>query len=144
MMRTRTLLITTAIVLAVPFAVAAQTANSGMKCGPVAFSNEKMTYTGGPCVGSADTSGPTAYQAAPAGSQSSSMTKAEMKQGMQPTTGYAQPMPMQQAQAVSMGPNSNMASPNMAPMGDQCGPSNAAAIKDEYGRKYNCRGDRIR
>lgn len=29
-------------------------------------------------------------------------------------------------------------------MEDQCGPTNAATIKDEYGRSYNCRGDRIR
>jgi len=31
-----------------------------------------------------------------------------------------------------------------ASMNDQCGPSNVASITDEYGRKYNCRGDRIR
>ena len=53
--------------------------------------------------------------------------------------GYAQPgyVPMQ-SQAVAAGPS-------YASMGDQsCGASNAVAIKDEYGHKYNCRGDRIR
>jgi hypothetical protein len=150
----RTLLITTAIAFAVPLAAANAQSVVHTKCGPVSFSNEKMAYTGGPCIGSPDTSGPTANQAAPAGSQSSSMTKAEMKQGVQPGygPGYAQPMPPQQAQAVSMGPNMaspnmaspNMASPNMALGSDQCGPMNAATIKDEYGRRYNCRGDRIR
>jgi hypothetical protein len=141
MMRTRTLLIAATTVLVLPLASASAQSVVGTKCGPVAFSSEKMTYTGGPCLGSTDTSGPTANQAVPAGSQSSSVTKAEMKQGMQPGYGY-QPMPMQQAQAVQMGPSASMG-PNMAPMGDQCGPMNAAAIKDEYGRKYNCRGDRI-
>jgi hypothetical protein len=30
-------------------------------------------------------------------------------------------------------------------MGNQsCGPAKAVAIADEFGRKYNCRGDRIR
>jgi hypothetical protein len=30
-------------------------------------------------------------------------------------------------------------------MTDQpCGPANVAAITDEYGHKYNCRGDRLR
>ena len=48
---------------------------------------------------------------------------------------YGQPMP---AQAVATGPS-------YASMGNQsCGPSNAVAITDEYGHKYNCRGDRIR
>jgi|tagenome__1003787_1003787.scaffolds.fasta_scaffold19692037_1 hypothetical protein len=150
MMRIRTLLITTAITLAVPLAAGAQSVStSGTKCGPVSWSTDKMAYSAAPCNAEAvGTGGPTARQATTAGSQSSSMTKAEMKQGMQPgyaptPQGYA-PMPMQQAQAVSMGPSPSMASPNMAPMGDQCGPTNAAAIKDEYGRKYNCRGDRIR
>ena len=147
MMRTRTLLITVAIAFVVPLAAANAQSVVGTKCGPVAFSSERMAYTGGPCIGSTDTSGPTANQAVQAGSQSSSVTKAEIKQGMQPgyappQPGYA-PMPMQQAQAVSMGPNPNMG-PNMAPMGDKCGPMNATAIRDEYGRKYNCRGDRIR
>jgi hypothetical protein len=145
MMRTRTLLITTAIVLAVPLAAGAQSVSTaGTKCGPVSWSTDKMAYSAAPCNAEAvGTGGPTANQAATAGSQSSSMTKAEMKQGIQPDYRY-QPMPMQQAQAVSMGPSQSMASPNMAPMGDQCGPMNAASIKDEYGRKYNCRGDRIR
>jgi hypothetical protein len=143
MMRTRTLLITTAIALAVPLAAANAQSVVGTKCGPVSFSSEKMAYTGGPCLGGTDTSGPTANQAVPAGSQSSSMTKAEMKQGVQPASRYPAPMPAQQAQAVSMGPNGSM-SDYMAPMSSQCGPMNAAAITDEYGRKYNCRGDRLR
>ncbi len=141
MMRVRTLLITTAVTLVLPLAAGAQTASSATKCGPVAFSTERMTYSSAPCAGgeaagTVGTSGPTVTSA----NNSSSMTKAEMKQGVQP--GYA-PMPMQQAQAVSMGPSPSMGA-NMAPMGDQCGPSNAATMKDEYGRKYNCRGDRVR
>jgi hypothetical protein len=141
MMRTQTLIITTAIALALPFAAIAQTPSSTTKCGPVAFSTERMNYSSAPCAGgesagTVGTSGPTVVGA----NNSSSMTKAEMKQGAPAGYGYA-PMPVQQAQAVSMGPNSSM---GMAPMADQCGPSNAAAIKDEYGRKYNCRGDRVR
>ena len=124
MTRTRILLVTTAMALALPLAsVTAQT-----KCGPVAFSAEKMTYTSMPCAGgeTVGTSGPTA-----GASNSTSMTKAEMKQGA--PIGYA---PMQ-AQAVQAGPN-------MAPAADQCSALNAVALKDEFGRKYNCRGDRIR
>jgi hypothetical protein len=106
-----------------------------MKCGPVAFSAEKMAYTSGPCTGgevsaSVGTSGPTAFGSPNA----TTMTKAEQKAA----PGYViAPMPMQ-AQAV--------AAPGPAPMmvSDQCGPSNVATIKDEYGRRYNCRGDRIR
>ena len=139
----RTLLITSAIALAIPLAAGAQTASSTTKCGPVAFSTERMNYSSAPCAGgesagAVGTSGPTVTGA----NNSSSMTKAEMKQGMQPGYG-AQPMPMHQAQAVSMGSNASMGA-NMAPMGDQCGPSNAATMRDEYGHKYNCRGDRVR
>jgi len=131
MTRTQTLLLTTAFALTVPLAASAQTP---MKCGPVTFSAEKMAYTSGPCVGgetsaSVGTSGPTAYGSP----NSTTMTKAEMKQGA--TYGYA-PMPMQ-AQAAASGPG-------YAPVSDQCGPANVATIRDEYGRKYNCRGDRIR
>jgi hypothetical protein len=43
---------------------------------------------------------------------------------------------MQPQQAAAPGPAYSM--------GDQsCGASNSVAITDEYGRKYNCRGDRI-
>jgi len=136
MTRTRTLLLATAIALTVPLAAIAQTTGSGMKCGPVAFSADKMAYTSGPCVGGeVGTAGPTA-----AGSNSSSsMIKAEQKAA---PGGYVMaPMQRQapmQAQAVSAGPD-------YAPMmNDQCGPANVASITDEYGRKYNCRGDRIR
>jgi hypothetical protein len=34
--------------------------------------------------------------------------------------------------------------PNMAPISTVCGPNNSVTMKDEYGRKYNCRGDRVR
>ena len=140
MTRIQTLIAATAIATIVPLAAIGQTASSTTKCGPVAFSTERMAYSSAPCAGgeaagTVGTSGPTVFGA----NNSSSMTKAEMKQG---APGYA-PMPMQQAQAVSMGPNPSMGA-NMAPMADQCGPMNATSIKDEYGRRYNCRGDRIR
>src|SRR3954466_2427677 len=120
MTRIQTLIATTAIATIIPLAAIAQTPSSTTKCGPVAFSTERMNYSSAPCAGgesagTVGTSGPTVTGA----NNSSSMTKAEMKQGMQP--GYA-PMP-QQAQAVSMGSNPSMGA-NMAPMADQCGPSN--------------------
>ena len=134
MTRTQTLLVTTAIALAIPLAALGQTASSTTKCGPVAFSTDKMAYSSAPCAGgqtsgTVGTSGPTVVGA----NHSSSMTKAEMKQGAPAGYAYA---PMQ-AQAVATGPG-------YASMNDQCGPSNVASITDEYGRKYNCRGDRIR
>jgi hypothetical protein len=65
---------------------------------------------------------------------STTMVKAEMKQG----TYYTEPASVQPVQAVSTGPR-------YAATADQsCGPANAAAITDEYGHKYNCRGDRLR
>jgi hypothetical protein len=141
MTRTQTVLVTTAMILALPLATAtAQTSSSGIKCGPVAFSAEKMAYTSAPCTGvevsSAGSVGATSPTAA-GSPNSSSMTKAEMKgapMGYAPA-GYAY-APMQQ-QAV-------MAGPSMAAANDQCGPGNVATIRDEYGRRYNCRGDRIR
>jgi hypothetical protein len=133
MTRTQTLLLTTAIAFTVPLAAFAQ--STPMKCGPVAFSADKMAYTSGPCTGapqqpvaSVGTAGPTAYGSPNA----TTMTKAEMIQGT-PAYGYA---PMQ-AQAVAAGPSSGPM------MSDQCGSLNSVAITDEYGRKYNCRGDRI-
>ena len=124
MTRTRTLLLTTAFALTVPLAAFSQTA-TGMKCGPEVFSAATMSYTSGPCTGAVSVGENT-----PSGAiNSTTMTKAEMKQGA--PIGYA---PMQ-AQAVSGGP---------AMMGDQCGNLGAVAITDEYGRKYNCRGDLIR
>src|SRR3954471_15207418 len=121
MTRIQTLIATTAIATIIPLAAIAQTPSSTTKCGPVAFSTERMAYSSAPCAGgesagAVGTSGPTAFGA----NNSSSMTKAQMKQGA--PAGYA-PMPMQQAQAVSMGQNT-------APMGDQCGSMNAAAITD--------------
>ena len=140
MTRTQTLLVTTALALTVPLAAMAQT-GSPTKCGPVAFSTEKMAYTSAPCAGSeaagaVGTSGPTVFGA----NNSSSMTKAEQKQGVTYAPGYA---PMQ-AQAVMAGPA--YGAPAMAgPSIDQsCGSPNAVSIRDEYGRRYNCRGDRIR
>ena len=52
----------------------------------------------------------------------------------QPTSPNDVPSPMQE-QAMA---------PNMAPITTVCGPRNAVAMTDEYGRKYNCRGDRVR
>ncbi len=34
--------------------------------------------------------------------------------------------------------------PNTAPITTVCGPHNSVTTADEYGRKYNCRGDRVR
>jgi hypothetical protein len=140
MTRTRTLFAVTVLAGAIPFAAAvAQTASGS--CGPESWSTAKMAYTKTPCnagdaTAQVGTSGPTAYGSG----SSSSMTKAEMKQSA--PYGYAQPgyapMPMQN-QAVLAG------SADAPMMGDQsCGASNAVAITDEYHRKYNCRGDRIR
>ena len=139
MTRTQTLFAVTILAGAIPFAAAiAQTASSS--CGPETWSAAEMKYTKTPCnagdaTAQVGTSGPTAYGSG----SSSSMTKAEMKQA---PYGYAQPgyapMPMQNQAALSAPASASM-------MGDQsCGASNAAAITDEYGRKYNCRGDRIR
>jgi hypothetical protein len=135
MTRAQKLLVTTAMAAAIPLASAmAQTGGAPItKCGPETWSTDKMAYVGVPCVGVEPSSqgtigaaGPTTY-----GSNSTTYTKAQMKQGDY----YAQPMP---SQAVSAGPS-------YAAMGDQsCGASNAVAITDEYGHKYNCRGDRIR
>ncbi len=138
MTRAQKLLVTTALVAVIPLASAmAQTGGvAGTKCGPETWSTDKMMYVGVPCVGveaaqqqrTIGAAGPTTY-----GSNSTTYTKAQMKQGDY----YTQPMPMQ-SQAV-------MGGPSYASMGDQsCGASNAVAIKDEYGHKYNCRGDRIR
>jgi hypothetical protein len=124
MTRAQTLLVTSAIALVVPLAAATAQSSAG-KCGPETWSTDKMAYVNIPCnAGDATASvGPN--------SASSSMTKAEMKAG----TYYQQPMP---SQAVSTGAP-------MVSMADQsCGALNAVAITDEYGRRYNCRGDRIR
>jgi len=34
--------------------------------------------------------------------------------------------------------------PDRASSFDKCGAPNAVAMKDEFGHKYNCRGDRVR
>jgi hypothetical protein len=136
MTRTQTLLATTAIAFTLPLAALAQAPSATIKCGPETFSAATMSYTSGPCTGggasaSVGSSGPTAFGSP----NSTTMTKAEQKAGA--PAGYYAPMPMQ-AQAVAAGPG------NAPMMSDQCGPSNIATIRDEYGRKYNCRGDRIR
>lgn len=123
MTRIRTLIVTTAVALALPLGAAfAQSASPSMKCGPVAFSSEKMAYTSAPCVGDSATAAPSG----PAPSQART----------QPTLSPDVRSPMQEQ---AMAP-----APNMAPMGDECGSPSAAAMKDEFGRKYNCRGDRVR
>jgi len=127
MTRIQTLVVVTAVAFAVPLAPAiAQT-----KCGPESWSTEKMAYTSAPCAGEVGTACPTVSQAGPSATSSSSMIKQDMKQGN--VSGYS---PMQEQ---AMAP-----APSMAPMADQCGAPNVAAMTDEYGRKYNCRGDRIR
>lgn len=53
----------------------------------------------------------------------------------QPSDPYV-PSPMQE-QAMAPGRN-------MAPTSDTCGSPRVATMTDEFGHKYNCRGDRIR
>ena len=128
MTRTQTLLVTTAMALALPLASAM--AQSDSSCGPETWSTEKMTYTKAPCTAAeaVGTSGPTASGSG----NSTTMTKQEMKQG-----GYGYAEPMQNQAALGGSPYASMGN------GD-CGLPNAPAITDEYGRKYTCRGDRIR
>jgi hypothetical protein len=134
MTRTQTLFVTTALALAFPLAAMAQAPAS--KCGTESWSTEHMAYKSRPCAaGEVSSSGPTAFGA----NNSSSMTKAEQKAA--PAGYHYAPMPQQQAQAVMAPP---MGGASYASMNSACGPSNAASITDEYGRKYNCRGDRIR
>lgn len=133
MTRAQTLIVTTALAAVLPLASAvAQTGgNPGTKCGSEAWSTAKMMYVGLPCVGAeaaqqqgtVGAAGPTVY-----GTNSTTYTKAQMKQGEYNT----QPMP---TQAVSAGPSMS---------GSSCGSPRTVAITDEYGHKYNCRGDRIR
>ena len=111
-----------ALATAVPFAATAQTdANCWLQ-----------THGAQTCVtGEVGTAGPVAGEFS-----STTMLKAEMKQGLSyDTPGYREP-----TQTAAL-----MAVPKYAPMAAQsCGPANVAAITDEYGHKYNCRGDRIR
>jgi hypothetical protein len=149
MIRMQTLLITTAVAIALPLTWAgAQTPAHGTKCGPVAFSNEKMAYVSMPCAegatGAASTNavGNTSPNVAQTGSgvtASSSMIKQEIKQeSAAGSLAYGVPMGPSMAAAPSYAVMSNSA------MSDQCGDLRATAITDEYRRKYNCRGDRIR
>lgn len=138
MTRMQTLMVTTVLAAAVPLATAMAQSSTG-SCGPESWSSAKMAYTKTPCnagdaTAAVGTSGPTAYGSG----NSSSMTKAQMKQPA--PYGHAQPgyAPMQ-SQAIAAEPA------NASMMGNQsCGPAKAVAITDEFGRKYNCRGDRIR
>jgi hypothetical protein len=125
MTRIQTLIVTTVVAFALPLGAAlAQTASPSTKCGPVAFSTDKMTYTSAPCAGE---SAATAAPSGPAVSQARAPA---------PTTSSDVRSPMQE-QATAP-------APNMAPMSDECGSPNVATMKDEFGRKYNCRGDRVR
>ena len=135
MTRAQTLVVTTALAAILPLASAmAQTGgNPGTKCGPETWSTDKMMYVDVPCIGAEaaqqqGTVGATAPSVT--GTNSTTYTKAQMKDGEY----YGQPMP---SQAVATGPS-------YASTGGSCGPRNAVAITDEYGHKYNCRGDRIR
>ena len=135
MTRAQTLIVTTALAAVLPLASAmAQTGGvTGTKCGPETWSTDKMMYVDVPCVGAEAVQQGTVGQTTPsaAATNSTTYTKAQMKQGDY----YTQPMP---SQAVATGPS-------YAAMGDQsCGSLKAVAITDEYGHKYNCRGDRIR
>jgi hypothetical protein len=108
--------------------------NPATKCGAETWSTDKMMYVDVPCVGAEASQQGTVGAAAPTvnGPNSTTYTGAEMRQGGAYAYG-AQPQ-----QAVMPGPS-------YASMANQsCGASNAVAITDEYGHKYNCRGDRIR
>ena len=136
MTRIQTLLVTTAFAAVIPLASAmAQTGGvNDTKCGPETWSTDKMMYVDVPCVGAeaAQQQG-TVGAAAPTvnGPNSTTYTGAEMRQGGMYAYG-AQPQ-----QAAAPGPA-------YTSMRDQsCGASNSVAITDEYGHKYNCRGDRI-
>jgi hypothetical protein len=149
MARFQTLLITTALAVTIPLISAgAQTPSHGTKCGPVAWSTEKMAYTSMPCADGATgaasnnavgNTSPSVAQTGTGVTSSSSMTKQEIKQ--QSSAGsMANGAPMTPALG---GPDYYAMGPSMAAASDDCSP-NAASMKDEYGRKYNCRGDRVR
>ncbi len=135
MTRAQTLIVTTVLAAVLPLASAmAQTGGSaGTKCGSETWSTSQMKYVGLPCVGAEATQQGTIGAAAPSvsGTNSTTYTKAQMKQDEM----YPTPAPVR---AVSAGPS-------YAAMGSSsCGPKNVVAITDEFGHKYNCRGDRIR
>ncbi len=80
-------------------------------------------------TGEVGTAGPIAGEPS-----STTMLKAEMKQGISyDTPGYSEPT--LQAQVVPAAPST------VAMAAQSCGPAKMAAITDEYGHKYNCRGD---
>ena len=101
-----------------------------------------MAYTKTPCnagdaTAAVGTSGPTAYGSG----NSSSMTKAQMKQRpmLCPARLRADAEPGRRRRAVECLHDGHHMMATQS-----CGPAKAVAITDEYGRKYNCRGDRIR
>jgi hypothetical protein len=157
MVRLQTLLITSAVALTLPLVSAvAQTPSHGTKCGPVAWSTEKMAYTSMPCAGGAtgaastNAVGNTTPSVAQTGSgvtSSSSMTKQEIKQeSAAGSMVYGVPMgPSAVPSDSNYAAAPNMAAaPSMAAANDASCDANSASMKDEYGRKYNCRGDRVR
>jgi hypothetical protein len=83
-------------------------------------------------TGEVGTAGPVAGEFS-----STTMLKAEMKQGLPyDTPGYTEPA--LQSQVVPAAP-----SPVAMAAVQSCGPANVVALTDEYGNKYNCRGDRL-
>jgi len=146
MTRTQTLVIATTLAVALPLGWAGAQSNGGTKCGPEAWSTDKMQYVSMPCAdgatGAASTNAvgnnsPNVAQTGSGVTNSSSMTKQEIKQNSAMGATYGAPI------APAMAPvPSYAAAPSMS---DQsCGDLRAVAITDEYRRKYNCRGDRIR
>ncbi len=105
-------------------------------CGPEAWSTDTMSYSSAPCGGatgaapSSDVgfSGPVVPQTGPDATSSSSMLHQEMKQ-------VETAVPAQSRAVVAE--SYFQGSQNV------CDPA-SVAITDEYGFKYNCRGDRIR
>ena len=123
MIRVQVFIASAALALAVPFAATAQTdANCWLQ-----------PHGAQTCItGEVGTAGPVAGEFS-----STTMLKAEMKQGLSyDTPGYTEPT--LQAQAVPVAP-----SPVAMAAVQSCGPANVAALTDEYGNKYNCRGDRL-
>ena len=100
---------------------AAVTAPAGARasCGVETWSAADMRYKATPCAAG--------QQASNSTTSSSSMLKEQMKRGIMPGATTAQPAPV-----ASVAAN------------DTCTDLHAAAIKDEFGHKYNCKGARIR
>jgi hypothetical protein len=108
-------------------------------CGPEAWSTDTMSYTNTPCGGVTGAaldrdvgfSGPVAAPTSANATSSSSMLHQEMKEletAAPPQEVLAESAPTMTSQGASQ-PACNL---------------HAVAITDEYGFKYNCRGDRLR